>query len=345
MRMLKVIPSACWRVARHQVKGSVTMIRRRWNIYVYLLLLMAAAHPWASPAAAQASPDTPTLTVRPSQHAAAMPVPIASGDLLSVSVFDSPELTQKVRVEAEGVVQLSLIGPTKVAGLTALQAAETIAHELQTRNFLLHPHVSVLIEEYASQGVSVTGEVQHPGVYSVLGARTLLDVISMAGGLTSSADTNITIRHRAGTDENVSVSLKNDDAKTALANNIQVYPGDLVVVPRAGIVYVLGDVGRPGGITMQNNGKITVLEALAQAGGATRSASMNGSTLLQKTSSGYAPKQIRIGDLVRGRGEDIELHANDVLYVPNSVLKSVGQVTQAIVTSIGSASIYAAAVH
>ncbi len=321
------------------------MNRYRWNSYVYLLLLLAAAHPWATPAAAQASPSVPSLTVRPSAQAAAVPVPIASGDLLNVSVYDSPELTQKVRVEADGVVQLALIGRTKVEGLTALQAADKIADELQKHHLLLHPQVNVLIEEYASQGVSVTGEVQHPGVYSVLGSRTLLDVISMAGGLTNTADTNITIRHRSGTEENVSVNLKNDDAKTSLANNIQVYPGDLVVVPKAGIVYVLGDVGRPGGFAMMNNGKITLLQALAQAGGANRSASMNGATLLHQTANGYASNQVRIHDLVRGRAADIELHPNDILFVPNSVLKSVGQSTQAIVTSLGSASIYATAVH
>jgi polysaccharide export outer membrane protein len=321
------------------------MIRHRWNSYVYLLLLLAAVHPLTTSAAAQTSPDVPKLTIRPSQQGAAVPVPIASGDLLSVSVYDSPELTQKVRVEADGVVQLALIGTTKVAGLTALQAADTIAQELQDHNLLLHPQVNVLIEEYSSQGVSVTGEVQHPGVYSVLGSRTLLDVISMAGGLTNTADTNITIRNRSGTEESVSVNLKNDDAKASLANNIQVYPGDLVVVPRAGIVYVLGDVSRPGGFTMQNNGKITLLQALAQAGGTNRSASMNGATLLRKTAEGYVSKQVRIGDLVRGRGEDVELHPSDILYVPNSVLKSVAQSTQAIVTSLGSASVYAAAVH
>lgn len=320
-------------------------MRHRWNTYVYLLLLLAVALPWASSAVAQASPSAPALTVRPSAHAAAVPVPIASGDLLSISVYDSPELTQKVRVESDGGVQLALIGPTKVAGLTAQQAAEMIARELHDHNFLLHPQVNVLIEEYASQGVSVTGEVQHPGVYSVLGARTLLDVISMAGGLSTAADTNITIRRRSGTDENVSVNLKNDDAKTSLANNVQVYPGDLVVVPKAGIVYVLGDVNRPGGFTMQNNGKITLLQALAQAGGTNRSAAMNGATLLSKTANGYVSKQIRIGDLVRGRGEDIELHPSDILYIPNSALKSVGQSTLAIVTSLGSASVYAAAVH
>ncbi len=191
----------------------------------------------------------------------------------------------------------------------------------------------------------MTGEVQHPGVYSVLGPRTLLDVISIAGGLTNAADTNITIRHRAGTEENVSVNLKNDDARTSLENNVQVYPGDLIVVPRAGIVYVLGDVGHPGGFTMQNNGKITLLQVLAQAGGTNRTAAVNKATLLRKTANGYVSNQIRVSDLVRGRKEDIELHPNDIVFVPSSTLKSVGQSTQAIVTSLGSASVYAAAVH
>lgn len=322
------------------------MMRHRWNPYVYLLLLLAAAHLWASSAVAQATPGTPALTLRGSStQAAAVPVPIASGDLLNVSVYDSPELTQKVRVEADGAVQLALLGSTKVAGLTAQEAAEMIARELQNHNFLIHPQVNVLIEEYSSQGVSVTGEVQHPGVYAVLGSRTLLDVISMAGGLSTAADTNITIRRRSGTEENVSVNLKNDDAKTSLSNNVQVYPGDLVVVPRAGIVYVLGDVNRPGGFTMQNNGKITLLQALAQAGGTNKSAAVNGANLLRKTADGYVSKQVRIGDLVRGRGEDVELRPNDILFVPNSVLKSMAQSTQAIVTSLGSASVYAAAVH
>lgn len=321
------------------------MIRHRWNVYVCLLLLVGADL-WAPRVAAQASPSGTTAGARLlNPQAAAVPVPIASGDLLEISVYDSPELTQKVRVEADGAVQLALIGPTKVAGLTALQAAEMIARELRVRNLLLHPQVNVLIDEYASQGVSVTGEVQHPGVYSVLGSRTLLDVISMAGGLTTSADTNITIRHRPGTEESISVNLKNDDAKKSIENNIQVYPGDLVVVPRAGIVYVLGDVGHPGGFTMQNSGKITLLQALAQAGGASRSASMNGATLLRKTADGYSKNQIRIGDLLRGRAPDVELYANDILFVPSSTLKSAAQSTQAIVTSLGSASVYAAAVH
>src|SRR5208283_2270810 len=95
-------------------------------------------------------------------------------------------------------VGLALIGSTSVGGLTAQEAADKIAGELRDRKFLLHPQVNLLIKEYASQGVSVVGEVQHPGIYQVLGPRTLLDIISMAGGLTNAADTRVTVKRRSG---------------------------------------------------------------------------------------------------------------------------------------------------
>jgi protein involved in polysaccharide export with SLBB domain len=120
------------------------------------------------------------------------PIRIAPGDLLHITVFDVPEMTQEVRIGAKGEAQMALIGNIDLAGLTGEEAAEAIARELRNRKLLLSPQVNVLIKEFASQGVSVIGEVQHPGVYQVLGSRSLLDLISMAGGLTSAADTRIT---------------------------------------------------------------------------------------------------------------------------------------------------------
>jgi len=187
---------------------------------------------------------------------------IAPGDLLHITVFDVPEMTQEVRVGANGKAQLALIGDIALAGMTGQEAAETIARELRNKKLLLSPQVNVLVKEFASQGVSVTGEVQHPGIYQVLGSRTLLDLISMAGGLTNLADTRITVQRRGAAEEKVTVKLKTDDPEASLANNVQIYPGDLILVPRAGIVYVLGDVNRPGGFVMQDSGKITLLQVL-----------------------------------------------------------------------------------
>jgi len=266
---------------------------------------------------------------------------IAPGDLLHITVFDVPEMTQEVRVGANGKAQLALIGDIALAGMTGQEAAETIARELRNKKLLLSPQVNVLVKEFASQGVSVSGEVQHPGVYQVLGSRTLLDLISMAGGLTNVADTRITVQRRGAAEEKITVKLKTDDPETSLANDVQVYPGDLILVPRAGIVYVLGDVNRPGGFVMQDSGKITLLQALAQAGGASKSASLSKAVLMRKNPQGYAINKLHVGKIEKGEDPDLELHANDILFIPNNRLKNAISGTQSVITSIGSASIYA----
>ena len=250
-------------------------------------------------------------------------------------------MTQEVRVGANGNAQLALIGDIALAGLTGDEAEERIASELRNRKLLLRPQVNVLVKEFASQGVSVMGEVQHPGIYQVLGSRTLLDLISMAGGLTNVADTRITVKRRGGAQEEVVAKLKTDDAETSLASNVQIYPGDLIVVPRAGIVYVLGDVNRPGGFVMQDSGKITLLEALAQAGGGSKTASLSKSVLMRRNEQGYVTTKLDLGKIEKGQEPDLELHANDILFVPGNKLKGVLSNTQSIASSIGSASIYA----
>lgn len=265
---------------------------------------------------------------------------INPGDLLDITVYDTPELTQEVRVEDGGEVNLSLIGTEKLAGLTAQQAGRQIAEELQRKNFLLNPQVTVLVKEYSSQGVSVTGEVNHPGVYPLLAARTILDVISLAGGLTNIADTRVTIKHRSGSEETVTATLKGDDAQAALHENVVVYPGDLVVAQRAGIVYVLGDVGRPGGIVMQDNGKITLIQALAQAGGANQTASLDHAFLLHKGQSGYTPDRIRVSDMIHGRIADMELKPSDVLYVPMSRLRYLAANSSGFAQGLAGAAVY-----
>jgi len=319
------------------------VIRQEFDISIWGLVLLALMLASVCSAEAQnASEATPHDLQSSSAKITAVPVKIAAGDLLDIAVFDVPELAQQVRVGADGKTQLALIGNTLVSGLTAQEAAEMIARELRDRNFLLRPQVNVLIKEFASQGVSIIGEVQHPGIYQVLGPRTLLDVISMAGGLTSAADTRITVKRRTGSQENVTVGLKSDDAQTSLAHDVQIYPGDLVLVPRAGVVYVLGAVNRPGGFVMQNNGKITLLQALAQAGGANALAALSNAVLLRKNGDGYVANKVNAGRLQSGQEGDLELRPDDVLFIPNNHLKNAIREAQGTLAAIGSASIYAA---
>jgi polysaccharide export outer membrane protein len=315
------------------------MIRNQLETAISFVLVLAAV--LAQPHSSVAQDSAGTTSLKAQQPAKVIAVPIAPGDLLEITVFDAPELTQQVRVGADGKVQLALIGSTQIAGLTGQKAAELIARELRDHNFFRQPQVNVLVKESSGQSVSVMGEVQHPGVYQVLGTRSLLDVISQAGGLTNVADSRITIKHRMGMEESVKVKLKNDDAQTSLANDVPIYPGDLVMIPRAGIVYVLGDVNRPGGFVMQDSGKITLLQALAQAGGASTTAAVNRAVLLRKSVDGYITSKLQVGKIARGQEKDVELHANDIVFFPNSRLKSGLRSAENVTTSIGSASIYA----
>jgi polysaccharide export outer membrane protein len=324
---------------RHNHRGNY-MKQHPLKTSVWVGLVLALMHIAVDSPAARAQQDQGT-SQRPSATDMPAPLKIAPGDLLHITVFDVPEMTQDVRIGSKGEAQLALIGNIDLAGMTGEEAADAIARELRNRKLLLSPQVNVLIKEFASQGVSVIGEVQHPGVFQVLGTRSLLDLLSMAGGLTNVADTRITIKRRRGSEQAITVKLKTDDPATSLNNNVQIYPGDLIVVPRAGIVYVLGDVNRPGGFVMQDSGKITLLQALAQAGGASKSASLSKAVLMRKNAQGYETTKLQVGKIQKGEAPDLDLHSNDILFVPNNRLKNALSGTQSVLSSIGSASIYA----
>src|SRR5204863_5243659 len=132
---------------------------------------------------------------------------------------------------------------------------------------------------------------QRPGVYPIIGPHRLFDVLSLAGGTTPKAGREVSITHRNKPEKIQTVSLSTDAQKN-MAANISVQPGDTVVVSKAGIVYVVGDVRRPTGVLMDNGGQITVLQAIAMAEGANGSAALNKSKIIRRTADG--PKEIRI---------------------------------------------------
>lgn len=263
---------------------------------------------------------------------------IGPGDLLNVAVFDVPELAQTLRVSDLGDATFQLLGSLHLSGLTTDEAGALIAHKLKDGNFILDPQVSVLISEYSTQGVSVLGEVQKPGVYPVLGARTLLDMISEAGGTTPEAGPDVTVKHPDGSTASVRLTKS---AQTSLATDIELLPGDKVVVARAGIVYVLGEVGRPGGFLMENDGKMTILQAVAMAGGTNRTASMNHSRLIRKTATGYTEVPVALKTLLQGNGGDMQLEAEDILFVPTNAAKAaLYRTTPSLVAAASGAAVY-----
>lgn len=277
---------------------------------------------------------TRTTNGSPEGTASESRVKIEPGDLLEVNVYDEEDLKQTVRINDLGDGTFNFIGRLHLAELTTDQAAVLIASKLEQGNYLLAPQVAVIIREYSTQGVSIVGEVNKPGVYPVLGSQTLLDVIAAAGGTTPLAGPEVTIRRSA--DSNFITVRLSKDAQASLTSDVRLYPGDKVVVPRAGLVYVLGDVGRPGGFVMENDGKLTLLEALAMAGGSNRTASLGHARLIRKTATGYSEVPIILKRIIRGEDAAPELQSEDILYIPNNAVKSV--LTQQVPTALSAAS-------
>lgn len=265
---------------------------------------------------------------------------IGPGDLLRVTVLRESDLEQKVRVRDSGEITLALVGNVQVLGLSAGDAASAIAAKYVEGQFLKHPAVEVFVEEYATQPVSILGQVVKPGLISISTTRSLVDVIAMAGGLTEVADRHITIE-RGGRGHGLVEAFLSNRAEDALNANVQVNPGDKILVPKAGIVYVLGDVGRPGGYVMQNNSRLTVLQAIAMAAGVNKTASEKHARVIHNTNGQFEERDLPLKEIEAGTAPDELLAADDVIYIPFSFGKNVMLGTNSIVASTTSALIYA----
>lgn len=265
---------------------------------------------------------------------------IGAGDLVNVTVFREPDLAAKSRVDAAGNITLPLIGGIHVEGLTPQQAQKVVAESYEAANYLKSPQVSLLVEEYATQSISVVGEVQKAGAYPATAPRSVVDAIAFAGGLTPVADRHITVQHRGSLHAREEVFLSNNSDK-ALAAQVMVYPGDIVMVPKAGIVYVLSDVHQPGGYVMQDDSKMTALQAIAMAAG-NNTTSLGGRVrLLRRTPEGNSTEiTISIKDMQKGKVPDMQLKANDVLWVPFSFGKNLLMSTTGILSVAGTAAVY-----
>lgn len=302
-----------------------------------LLVMTGVSHAQTSATPPPVSPVSPSVTPANTES-----LLIGPGDVLHVQVVDAPEMEQHVRVTDNGTIPLAGDGDVKVGGLT-VGAAETAIHDhLIATHYMNHPQVLVTVEQYATESVSVIGEVARPGAYPVTTPRTVLDVLSFAGGITNAADRNITIQRHGSKDDSVSYFVSNDP-KQAIAAQVMVNPGDTVIVPRAGIVYILGDVNRPGGFAMSNNqDHMTLLQALALAGGVTHSAKQGHAKLLRVAEGKQHEEELNLGDIQKGKRPNPTLYPGDILYVPFSWVRNMVTVgAPTIAASTSSATIYA----
>jgi len=265
---------------------------------------------------------------------------ISGGDLLEIKVFDVPELTSVSRVSSAGDVGMPLVGRVRVEGLTTTQAEAEIEKRLVSGGYVREPQVSVFVREYATQGASVLGEVAHPGIYPVLGSRRLFDLLSVAGGLTDKAGKVVTITHRSQPQQPATLSLSRDPSQST-QNNVEILPGDTIVVSKAGVVYVVGDVTRPGGFVMDKNESLTVLQAIALAEGTKPTASLDRSKLIRRGAQGIQEIPIHLKKILSAKAPDLPLQAEDIVFVPGSPSKgAMRRTAEAIVQTATGVAIY-----
>jgi len=273
-----------------------------------------------------AAPSTPTATEAAPQKSTPLlansNVKLGVGDLIEISVFGVPDLNTKARVSSSGDVYLPLIDYVHVGDLTTDEAQNVIQKRLEDGGFVRNPHVTIFVNESASQAIMMVGEVAHPGPYPAIGERHLFDLLSMAGGLTDKAGRTVTIVHRGESNQKVELRLPESLAEDT-QNNIEVLPGDTIIVARAGIVYVVGDVQHPSGFLIVDN-SLTVLKALALAGGSTRTSSLNGTKILRQTPTGVQEIPVRLKKVLHAKAPDVAMVKGDVLFVPGSSAKVVG---------------------
>jgi len=283
---------------------------------------------------------------------------IGSGDLLSVEVFDVPELSREVRVNETGYISLPLV-PSKVraVGLTPYQLQDKLAELLQTSGLVSTPQVSISVKEQHSQPITVIGAVKTPMVIQALRKTTLLQALSQAGGISDQAGTTVIVTRPAldpsdsadpadapppSAPETFTINLADVLESADSRFNIPLIGGDIVSVPRAGIIYVVGAVVRPGGFLMQNDlDKMTMLKMLSLAGGTTNSAKMKNAVILRKDPATGNRDQIPVdlSKVMRMKTQDVQMQSNDILFVPDSnglkALHRAGDVAVALTSGIG----------
>lgn len=246
---------------------------------------------------------------------------IGAGDLLEVSLYGMPDFKTEVRVSSGGEISLPMLGTVAVSGLSVEQAETLIERNLSQKGLFNDPHVTVFEKEYATQGISLLGEVQRPGIYPLLGSRKLYDAISAAGGTTPKAGRYVLITHRNDPQHAVRVPLLTG-APESMENNVTVEPGDTILVSKAGVVYVVGDVHQPGGFVMENGNDITVLKAIALAQGTNPNAALNAARLIRKTPEGPRDVPLSLKQILAAKAPDLQLQPDDVVFVPGSAGKS-----------------------
>lgn len=298
----------------------------------------------AGSVSAQKAPATPTQSAQPPAAApAAIPTPTSPAyvlgpeDEITVRALDVDEIDGKAaRVDPSGNVDLPLVGKVKASGLSVSQFEAELTKRL--RKYVREPQVSVTVSDYKSQPVSVLGAVNTPGVYNLTGPSTLAQVLSKAGGLRNDAGNTVNITRSkawgpiplptAKSDPSGEFSTADINVKTLMdakdpRANIVVKPTDVVSVPRADLVYIVGAVNKPGGFVLNERDNMSVLQAVSMSEGLTKTSAPKSAKIIRGGMTASREEiPVNLSKILSGKASDVPLLANDILFVPNSGAKS-----------------------
>ena len=258
-------------------------------------------------------------------------------DELQITGPELEELNNKtVRVDGEGDIQVPLVGRVHVGGMTVQQSEQELDKHLST--YIRHPQVAIDVKEMRSQPASILGAVNSPGVHQVEGHKTLLEMISMAGGTRADAGYSIRITRQIewgciplpGATQDASsrfsiaqVNLQDIiEAKTP-EENIQIFPHDVVSVPKAELVYVTGAVKKSGGFILGEHQSMSVLQAISMAEGLGSAPDTKHAKIVRTTADNREEIPVDLKKILQGKAKDVAMQGNDILFVPDNTGKRV----------------------
>jgi polysaccharide biosynthesis/export protein len=269
--------------------------------------------------------------------------PVGPDDLLALSVYDSPELTRTVRVDADGNIRLPMLKDSvQVRGMVPSQLESAIAKALTKGNVLVDPIVTVTIVEYQSRPVNVVGAVKNPLVFQATRPIPLLDAIARAGGIREDAGSDIVVSKEVMTDgkptritQTIPVRKLIDNADPAL--NVMLHGGEEVLVPEALKIYVVGNVKKPGAYPVRNDEETTILQLLALSEGLTPYSSKVAYVYRRSPGGSKTEVPVPLAKIMKRQSPDVPLQANDILYIPDNNGKRLTAETLDRIAGLGTA--------
>jgi polysaccharide export outer membrane protein len=264
---------------------------------------------------------------------------LGPGDRVTVNVRDLKEIEiRPALVELDGTIELQHAGRLKAEGLTTLELSREIEKNLS--KIVREPRVTVEVTEYGSQPVSILGAVNKPGVHQLKGGKNLVEVLALAEGMKPEAGNVIKITRAksagsiplanakedpSGQFTTAEVRIKSLLEATNPEENIVIRPHDVISIPRASVIYIMGSVRKPGGFPLAEKESISVLQAIALAEGMVPTAAPQNARILRASATGPATEiSVDVKMILANKQPDQALRPNDVLVIPNSAAKNAG---------------------